>query len=194
MSNLAVAASVAPAVETLSVPVPRTSAVVEVWTEFALALGIGVRQINEILRKGLENFLLESASMLFLNGRGEVVFTLKMVMDWQKHKTMSEFEHNLDLCPQQPFTEQLHSNFQRLLVYLRGSKAAQGIARTELHVRFRQEIYDNPELLERARAFLNLAPVAPIKYAPGVRQPDMTFRFAPIPETTFVVREIWPTT
>jgi hypothetical protein len=105
---------------------------------------------------------------------------------------MTEFEPNLDLCPQQPFTEQLHSNFQRLLVYMRGSKAGHGISRTELHVRFRQEIYDDPELLERARGYLGLVPAAPAKYAPGVRQPDMSFRFAPIPETTFVVREIWP--
>src|SRR5215471_6218059 len=189
MSNVGLASQVRPSVEPLIVPVPRTSAVVEVWSEFALALGVPMSHINDILRKGLDNYLIGSAIIYFFNSTDEVVLDVELKMDWKKHQMMVGFEPNITLCAQRPFTEQLHSSFRRLLVYLRRIKAEESVARVELRVRFRDERNANPELLEQARAALGLVPGGPLRYAQGVRQPDMTFRFAPIPETTFVVRE-----
>jgi hypothetical protein len=190
MSSLVVASQVA--VETLIVPVPRTSAVVQVWSEFAFALGVPPPLINDVLRKGLDNFLLGSAIIMFLNSRDEVAFEVEMQMDWKKHQAMMEFEPNLDLCPERPFTEQLHTNFRQLMIFLRRAKAEEASTCVELHIKYRDEIYANPDLLAKARAFLGLVPARKMKYIPGVRQPDMTFRFAPVPETTVVVREVWP--
>jgi hypothetical protein len=192
MPSVAVKPRVVPEVELLIVPVPRTSAVIEVWSEIAAGLDVPGSQINNILRKGLDNFLIGSAIIVFLNRDDEVLFDLEMKMDWEKHRLLVEYEPNIDLCPQQPFTEQLHSNFQRLLVYLRQAKATRPIARVELQIRFRPEIHAKPDLLARARQFLGVDAAPQRRYARGTKQPDMTFRFAPVPETTFVVREIWP--
>jgi hypothetical protein len=192
MTSLAVQPRVSTAVETLVVPVPRTSAVVEVWAELAYALGVSQSHIENILKKGLYNYLLASATIVFVNKDGEIEQELEMKMDWKKHQLLLECEPNIDLCPQRPFSEQLHANFLKLVRYIRQSAAASQVAGIELWVRWRDEIYADPKKLAQAQAFLGVGPMPPRNYAHGQWQPDMTLRFAPIPESTFVLRENWP--
>jgi hypothetical protein len=117
---------------------------------------------------------------------------LEMRMDWKKHHILVEVEPNVRLCPQQPFVEQLHTNLERLVRYVQEIAAVSHVARTELLIRWRDEIYADAQLLEKARAFLGVGPSPARKYARGQRQDDLALRFGVLPECHFVVREIWP--
>jgi hypothetical protein len=71
-------------------------------------------------------------------------------------------------------------------------KQREQITRVELAVNFRPEIRSDPKLYAKAQAFLGVSTQPIPQYAPGEIQPDLSFRFRALPETTMVVREIWP--
>jgi len=192
MSDLTLQTRVTPSVDTLIVPVPRTSVVAEVWGELAYALGVSERQIDNILKKGFANYLLASATIVFFNRHDEVPLEFVMTMDWRKHEMLAKAEANINLCPSAPFTEQLDPDFRKMVLYLRRVMSECGVTRVELQIHFRDEIYRDAELLAKARKFLGVCPARPRTYACGERLPDTRLRFDPIQETEFTIREICP--
>jgi hypothetical protein len=192
MSDLVLQPLIAPSVETLIVPVPRTNVIAEVWGELAYALGVSESQIENIIKRGFSNYLLASATIVFLNQDDEVPIEFVMTMDWHKHEMLAKVESNIDLCPSEPFTEQLDSNFRKMIIYLRRIVAECRIVRVTLQVRFRAEIYREAKRLAQARHFLGVSPAPPHNHVRGERLPDTRLRFDQIPETEFTIREICP--
>jgi hypothetical protein len=191
MSGLAPALATKTSVASFVVPVPRTQVVAEVWAEFAYAVGAPQVDVDRIIKGGIENFLIDTAIISFLNKESLVVFETRLTMNWKKHEMLVHHETNINLVPQQPFTLQLHDGFEKLMSFARLVMRREQVARTQLAVIFRPEIRADPTLYARAQALLGVSECPMPKYAPGRVQPDLSFRFVSLPETTVVVREVW---
>lgn len=185
---------IAPATSLASfvIPIPRTSVVTEVWAEFATVAGVPQEHVECIIKQGIRNFLIDTVILSFLDGRDFIKFEVRLLMDWRRHELLLQHTSDLQLSPRTPFTLQLHDGFEQLFTFMGAIKRREKISRVDLTVMFRPEIRSNPQLYARAQAFLGVSERPRPQYAPGIIQPDLPFRFSALPETTFVVREVWP--
>ena len=172
------------------IPIPRTCAVAEVWSEFATAIGVPQDTADHVIKPGLANFLIDTLKVYFLK-HDLVVAEFRLTMDWKRHELLIENCSDIPLSPRQPFVLQLHDGLAEALKFIHAIKAREKVERVEYGVCFRPEVEADAKLRARALAFLGVKYVPAPTYAPGKIQPDLTFRLGVLTETTFSIRENW---
>jgi hypothetical protein len=151
--------------------VPRTEALIRTIGEVAYSLGVSDDQVAW-LNRGLDAKLIETAIIYFLRADGYLAHCVELRVDWMTHE--ASLRHDSDRCielrcgPKDSIARQIDKAFEEHVRYVAKLKRLSRVTRVEAWIRFRPEIYRDPERYREAQCYMGSREAPPPPWAPDV--------------------------
>jgi hypothetical protein len=142
----------------------RISILNEVVSELLIGFGAGANAL-EIARKGiLEQQILKTVTILYLNSSNKLVGRVIIKIDWKNHHIFAETDEgkNFEVLSDKSksIKDQLSDIFSILVEHTEKLRAAFGSLKVVTQYTYVQEVYEDQQKLNLVRNFLKLSPSA----------------------------------
>jgi hypothetical protein len=145
---------------TATVSVTALEAVAQCFQHVAVGLGCKGQDSLALVARAIAFQLAERIIIRAIDDNGITIGEHEMFIDYARHAIEIEGKPTLQLDPKKPVHEQISKALGKWISSLNKIWTDAGATRREIAVGFPEAMYQNPELLQRTRQLLGVAPNA----------------------------------